>query len=112
MAKIPAHLLKDRYWGSLIYLFQNNWKLKSVFTTKYFEIESGIVKIQALKRNASPWSQSEKFMLNLALHLFNENNKVNLSDMDYLDDNNKKLAFEAIAIRFYGRKLNVEEITL
>jgi hypothetical protein len=58
------------------------------------------VKIQALKKLAGPWSNSEKVLLNLALHLFNERNKFNLSDLDFLDDTNKKLAFEAMKIRF------------
>jgi hypothetical protein len=100
MAAIPASMLKDRYWGSLIYLFENNSKLKQVFTTKYFDLNEGTVKIQSLKRNAAPWSTSEKVMLNLALHLFNERNKFNLSDMDCLDERNKKLALEAIKRRF------------
>lgn len=97
---IPAPLLKDRYWASLIHLFQNNYKLKSVFTTKYFDLQKRTVKFQALKKNAVPWSTSERVMLNLALHLFNERNKFNLSDVDYLDSNNKNLAYEAIRIRF------------
>lgn len=100
MAALPAHLLKDRYWASLIHLFQNQRKLKSVFTTKYFDIEAGTIRFQALKRVAGPWSTSEKALLNLALHLFNERNKFNLSDIDCLDENNRKLAYEAIRIRF------------
>lgn len=99
---IPASLMQDRYWASIIHLFSNHSKLKTVFNTKYFDLEIGEIKVTSLKRLASPWSQSEKFMLNLALHLFNERNKVNLSDMDYLDDYNKKLALEAISIRFRG----------
>jgi hypothetical protein len=101
MATIPAHLLRDRYWAALIHLFQNHRKLRGVFTTKYFDLQAGTVKIDSLKRIARPWSTSEKFMLNLALHLFNERNKVNLSDIDYLDDYNKKIAFEAMQIRFF-----------
>jgi hypothetical protein len=89
------------YWKGVIHLFQNNAKLKGLFTTKYFDLESGSIKITALKRTAAPWSQSEKFMLNLALHLYNDSNKVNLSDMDYLDDYNKKIAMEAITLRFF-----------
>ncbi|CRK80342.1 hypothetical protein [Neobacillus massiliamazoniensis] len=96
----PVQLIKNRYWASLYHLFQNHWKLKSVFTTKYFDLNAETVKFQALKRNAAPWSSSEKIMLNLALHLFNERNKFNLSDLDYLDDYNRKLAFEAMKIRF------------
>ena len=97
---IPEYLLTDRHWAALIHLFSNHYKLESVFTTKYFDMENVEVKAQSLKRTAAPWSQSEKFMLNLALHLFNESNKVNLGDMDYLDVENRKLAFEAMEIRF------------
>lgn len=97
---IPEHLLRDRYWGSLIYLFQHCAKLQTYFTTKYIDIEEGTVATAKLKRIAAPWSQSEKFMLNLALHLFNEQNKVNLSDMDYLDDYNRQIALKAIQLRF------------
>lgn len=97
---IPAYMAKDRYWASLIHLFKNHQKLHQVFSTKYFDLDEGTVKIQALKRIAGPWSSSEKVMLNLALHLFNERNKFNLSDIDCLDENNKKLAFEAMKIRF------------
>ncbi|MBO0962376.1 hypothetical protein J1P26_21975 [Neobacillus sp. MM2021_6] len=99
--KIPSYLANDCYWKGVIHLFSNNWKLKGVFTTKYFNLENGEIRIMALKRTAAPWSKSEKFMLNLALHLYNESNKVNLSDMDYLDGYNKKLAMEAIKLRFF-----------
>jgi hypothetical protein len=99
-ASIPVSLMKDRYWASLIHLFQNHYKLKSVFTTKYFDLNGERVKIQALKKYAGVWSHSEKILLSLALHLFNEKNKFILSDLDYLDSSNKQLAYEAIRIRF------------
>ncbi|MFO1442659.1 hypothetical protein KDN24_05455 [Bacillus sp. Bva_UNVM-123] len=98
---IPAGLSQDRYWASLIYLFKNHYRLNDCFTTNFFDMSDETIRIQALKRNSGPWSQSEKIMLNLALHLFNERNKFNLSDLDYLDGNNKKLAMEAIKIRFF-----------
>lgn len=101
MTGIPTHLLNDRYWASLIHLFVNHRKLNSVFTTQYFDLEAGTVKMEALKRLSKPWSSSERFMLNLALHLFNERNKVNLSGIDNLDEYNKKIAFEAMHIRFF-----------
>ncbi|MCL6571729.1 MAG: hypothetical protein K6T88_08580 [Bacillus sp. (in: Bacteria)] len=100
MAALPVHLLKDRYWASLIHLFRNNSKLKGVFTSKYFNLEGEKIKIHALKKLAGPWSHSEKIMLNLALHLFNERNKFTLSDFDSLDEHNSKIAYEAIRIRF------------
>ncbi|EOR24994.1 hypothetical protein A499_06320 [Niallia nealsonii AAU1] len=99
--KIPNGIASDRYWKGVLHLFGNHSKLKSVFTTQYFDIENGVIKVASLKRAAGPWSQSERFMLNLALHLYNESNKVNLSDMDYLDDYNKKIAMEAITLRFF-----------
>lgn len=101
MATIPSYLSTDRYWKGLIHLFKSHYKLQDYFTTKYFDLDSGSIKVVALKRAAGPWSQSEKFMLDLALHLYNDRNKVNLSDMDYLDDYNRKLAMEAITLRFF-----------
>jgi hypothetical protein len=97
---IPTSFSKDRYWASLIHLFQNHYRLESAFTTKYFDLKRETIKIQTLKKDSGVWSHSEKIMLRLALHLFNERNKFNLSDLDYLDSNNKKLAYEAIRIRF------------
>lgn len=100
-AIIPLQLSQDKYWKPVIYLFKNHSKLNKYFNTRYFDLEEGTIKIASLKKQAAPWSHSEKFMLNLACHLFNERNKVNLSDMDYLDDYNRKLAFEALKMRFY-----------
>lgn len=97
---IPAHLMQDRYWASVIHLFSKQYKLQTVFTTKYFDLESGVIKIPALKRQAAPWSNSEKVMLRLALHLYNPINKFVLSDLDNLDETNLKLAFDAMQIRF------------
>lgn len=98
--EIPEHLLKDRYWRGLFYLFVNHPKLQQYFTTQYIDLEEGIIKAAALKKIAAPWSQSERFMLSLALHLYNEDHKVNLHDMDYLDVKNKGLVMEAIRLRF------------
>ncbi|WP_019913196.1 hypothetical protein [Paenibacillus sp. HW567] len=99
--QIPAHLLTDRYWRALNHLFTQHCLLQRYLTTQYFDMEEGTVDSAALKRLSRPWSQSEKFMLNLALHLFNERlAKVNLSDMDYLDEFNKRLVIEALRSRF------------
>ncbi|WP_433946905.1 hypothetical protein [Paenibacillus sp. SN-8-1] len=90
----------DKHWRSMLFLFQNNARLNGCLTTKYFDLDKRIVHIRKLQETAKPWSQSEKFMLNLALHLFNERNKVNLSGMDHLDHMNLDLAFQAMQIRF------------
>lgn len=91
----------DRRWIALLHIFKNNGRLSPLLTTRYVDIDKRIVHIRKLREVSKPWSQSEKFMLNLALHLFNESNKlVNLSDMDYLDSHNLNLAIEAIRFRF------------
>ncbi|MNK79719.1 hypothetical protein D3C87_993950 [compost metagenome] len=97
---IPAELMQDRYWRGTLHLFANQPKLKSVCTTQYIDVLNRTIEADALKRKARPWSQSEKFMLSLALHLYNDRHKVNLSDMDFLDPNNKRLAFHAIQMRY------------
>ncbi|WP_213505448.1 hypothetical protein [Paenibacillus faecis] len=90
----------DRYWRSLLFIFQNSPRLQPLLTTQFMDPKRGVVHMTKLRAASKGWSQSEKFMLNLALHLYNETNKVNLSDMDYLDYEHKKVAFEALRIRF------------
>lgn len=97
---IPAHLMKDRYWSGTLHLFLNHAKLQRYMITQYFDFEDGTIKAAALKKLAKPWAESERFMLNLALHMYNEQHKVNLSDIDYLDTTNKALAFEALRLRY------------
>lgn len=97
---MPERILKDRYWQPLIFLFQQNAKLNQYFTDEYFEFEEGTIKVAALRAKSKYWSQSERFMLSLALHLHSDRNKINLSDMDYLDNNNKELVIDAIRMRF------------
>ncbi|MDP4095445.1 hypothetical protein OIN60_01390 [Paenibacillus sp. P96] len=98
---IPQHLLADRYWRGALYIFTECEKLQRYVGT-YIDFEEYTIDSVGLKRISKPWSESEKFMLNLALHLFNEKNNVNLSGMDYLDSNNKAIALKAIQLRFAG----------
>lgn len=100
MSAIPAHLRRNKRWLAVFHLFQNHEKLQKCLTTKYFVLKEERIKIQTLKKDARVWSSSEKFMLNLALHCYNERNKVDLGDMDYLDPSNTKLALEALKIRY------------
>lgn len=99
---IPTYLMSDKYWKPVLYLFKHHPKLNACFTTKYFDLKGESIYVSKLKYASRPWSQSEKFMLNLALHLFNDNNKLpnGLSEMSYLDDSNKALAMKAISLRF------------
>lgn len=98
--QIPTELMQDRYWRSALHIFTNCARLQNL-VTKYIDFDECTIDFSGLKRISRPWSQSEKFMLNLALHLFNENNKLaNLSDMDYLDGYNKQIALKAIMLRY------------
>lgn len=99
---IPLNLTRDMYWKPVLLLFKEHSKLQSCFTTKYFDFDNELIHINKLKRAARPWSQSEKFMLNLALHLFNDFNKLpnGLSDMSCLEDYNKSLVIKAINLRY------------
>lgn len=99
---IPENLKMDRYWRPFLFLFSGHAKLSRYFTEKYVNLEKRYVKVQSLQSVSRGWSQSEKFMLNLALHLFNSSNKLpnGLDDMDHLDGENKQLALKAIRMRF------------
>src|SRR5690349_14305236 len=102
LATIPAYLMIDRNWGPLLFLFLKNDKLNTFMTTRYFDLDNREVSIQAIKNRAKPWSESEKVMLYLAFHLFNESNKFNLSGLATLDQANLALALKAIKMRFGG----------
>ncbi|MCG7410596.1 hypothetical protein MH117_24675 [Paenibacillus sp. ACRRX] len=93
--------MMDKYWLALIFLFKENGKLSRYATSEYIDLAAGTVHVKKLQTVSKPWSASERFMLQLALHLYSERNKVNLSDMDRLDSYNKKLALQAIQIRFF-----------
>ncbi|GIQ67404.1 hypothetical protein DUZ99_02265 [Xylanibacillus composti] len=97
---IPQHLYKSKYWVAVFYLFKEHPRLNMCFNTRYFDFSNERLKTRTLKKHAAPWSDSEKFMLDLALHLFNPSNKVDLSGMDLLDPFNTELALEAIKIRY------------
>lgn len=101
MATIPQELMQDRYWKALLHLFWHCERLNPLLNTDYFDVKNRVVHTTKLKAATKGWSQSEKFMMELALHLFNERNKINnLSDMDYLDADNKEIALTAIKYRF------------
>ncbi|MGG4346476.1 hypothetical protein ABEW68_33155 [Paenibacillus lautus] len=96
---IPKELIQDRYWKGLLHIFSQNQKLSQLITS-HIDFDELSINASGLIKLSAPWSPSEKFMLNLALHLYNENYTLNLSDMDRLDPINKKIAFKAIQMRF------------
>lgn len=88
----------DRKWDCIILLFTRHTKLQNHLSALNFE--ERIIDVRKLKRLSKMWSTSEKFMLDLALHLYSDNHVVNLHCIDYLDTSNRKLAFEALGQRF------------
>lgn len=96
---LPIEFVGDRYWRGTLYIFTNNSKLRN-YINSHIDFNDHTINISGLKYVSRPWSPSEKFMLNLALHLYNERNKMNLSDIDYLDSNNRQIALQAIKLRF------------
>lgn len=91
---------KDPNWSALLYLFRNHYKLQSYLTAEYFK--EGYINQEALLKKSKAWSRSEKFILKLAIHLYSGFVKIDLNEMDCLDDNNKRLVFKALKIRFNG----------
>lgn len=99
---IPKQLLQDRYWKGLLYIFQNHNKLKQYLDPEFIDFEELTVHTDKLKKASKGWSTSEKFMLTLALHLYNGRNKVDLSEADRLDDKNTEIALKALRLRYAG----------
>lgn len=88
----------ERYWDSIVLLFTAHARLQNHLSAINFEERT--IDVKKLTRLSKTWSTSEKFMLNLALHFYSDCYVVNLHDIDYLDTNNRKLAFEALCCRF------------
>lgn len=91
---------QDPYWSSLLFLFCNHSKLKSYLTDEYINLDEGFINQEKLLKKSKPWSRSEQFILKLAMHLYAGIVKIDLNEIDCLDDNNKKLVFKALQIRF------------
>lgn len=100
--KIEQIMKANSEWATVLYLFQNHSKLQNYLKYENFDLDNGLINVKHLLKLSKPWSKSEKFMLYLAIHLFNGEVNVDLNDMDYLDSNNKKLVRKALEIRFKG----------
>lgn len=98
---LSTDLIHDRYWRGTLHIFEENEKLQRYIAT-HIDFEALTINASELLRISKSWSRSEKFMLRLALHLFNEQYSFNLSDIDYLDSKNREIAFNAIRLRFVG----------
>ena len=87
---------------ALKYIFLNHEKLrKEVESGELVNLESQIIRSHALREKARKWTISERFLLHLALNLFNFCCvKVDLSRIDRLNEKERDIALTAIRIRF------------
>jgi hypothetical protein len=99
MKRLPSI---NPYMDTVTFLFSNHSKLQSYLTEEFINIYEGIIEEDKLRSIAKSWSRSEKFVLNLALHLYSGQGKIDLNDIDYLNLENKRLVMEALKIRFRG----------
>lgn len=97
---VPGHLWTNREWSGLLLLFTENDKLNRCFTTEYFDFEDGHIEIDDLKKLSRKWSETEKLMLQVALHCYDPKNKVDLSLMTSLDPQNVALVLKALNLRY------------
>lgn len=99
---ISKYVKESPEWCSILYLFTEHPKLASIFTSSYIDLTKEHVYTRKLNQISKYWSESEKFMLALALHLYNPTNKLpkGLAEMERLDHRNMKLALKAISIRY------------
>ncbi|KZN99988.1 MULTISPECIES: hypothetical protein [Bacillus] len=99
-----VNLTGDRNWDTMMHLFLEHPKL-----SKYLDCvdqENGYIEKEKLKKLSAPWSTSEKFVLDFALHLYDADHHVNLHQIDYLDVHNRALIFGAFGYRFQCRHLS------
>jgi hypothetical protein len=99
--KFVQHLQsRDPYWAAVLFLFTNHSKLQMYLTDEYINISEGAIRQDKLMKVSKKWSRSEKFILRFALHLYSGHAKLDLNEIDYLDNKNKCLVIEAMKLRF------------
>jgi hypothetical protein len=102
---VPEWMISDVYWRGTIHVLRNMANREPEFRPllqHFVKIDESSIDFFGMKRAVSSWSHSEKIMVKLAAHLFNQVHKFNLSDLDYLDSRNMKVALKAIELR-YGK---------
>lgn len=98
--QIPEHLRQDRYWGGLLHIFTNNNKLMQFLCNpKFIDFDEFTIHVDELINASKNWSPSEKYMLTVALHLFNGFNSIDIDMADRLDDKNTEILKAALLLR-------------
>ena len=100
---VPEWMITDVYWRGTIHILGSMANREPKFRPllhRYVNVDESSIDFFGMKRAVSSWSHSEKIMVKLAAHLFNQVHKFNLSDLDYLDSQNMRVALKAIELRF------------
>lgn len=99
---LPSWAKENNYWHSSLHILcaLADREPKFLHLLYFVNLDESTIDFFAIKRAVSSSSHCEKIMVNLAAHLFNETHEFNLSDLDYLDGRNMKIALRAIGLRF------------
>lgn len=88
-------------YHALRYIFVNHPKLKKLIGGPYINLEGQLIDVNSLKALARKWTFNERFLLDLALNLFEvDGTKVDLSRINRLNEKQREIALTAIRIRF------------
>ena len=95
-------MIYSNQFEALRYIFLNHPKLKEQVNGPYvINFEGQILDVKSLKSLARKWTFNERFLLHLALNLFDlEDVKVDLSRINRLNEKERDIALTAIRIRF------------
>lgn len=107
-SQIPSWFKSNPHWNSALYILESLVKRNSKFlalTQAYVNIEESTISFTEMKKAASLWPMGERLMIDLAAHLFNEEDyDFYLSDLELLDSKLdsqfRKIAIEGIKKRF------------
>lgn len=100
---IPSQLFEDKYWKGLLHIFMNHGKLKHFLSDPaYFDFEEFTLHSDKLLEASKDWGTGERFMLEVALHMFNGIHKVDLSKADVLEDKYLEIVIHALRLRYAG----------
>ncbi|SER92935.1 hypothetical protein SAMN04487944_11313 [Gracilibacillus ureilyticus] len=90
----------DKYMKAFLHIFTNHSKLKNYLTEEYVDLHDSFIDVERLQRDSKTWSRSEKFLLELALHVYTNNKNIDINEIDILDHKNKMIVRKAFEIRF------------
>lgn len=100
---LPQWVKDDVFWHGSLFILGSMVEREPKFRPllhKFVNLDESTIDFFGMKKAVSSWSHSEKIMIKLAAHLFNQIHKFNLSDLNYLGSKNMKIALKAMEIRY------------